>query len=518
MAKQTITIGSILGGIASAQYFAGEEQYNSAIAIDPDYPIGSGVKTSGAICPTVYDKFSGAGVTGYPKWIVNNPKNTLTYVYASDGKVVSYDSALGSETAVGTPTSGAGNGSAYYNNYVYFATPTDVSRLGPLNGSPSLANTFWTSTLSKTALTNTTYPSLRGTPIPNHAMHVHGDNNLYFCDFINGQGLIHKINTKKVTAEGDTDGTTSPSAYNVLDLPFGYYPTDIESYGTDLAVLAIQTVDSTVNQGRAALFLWDTTSSSFYRQIALQDPIATALLYHNGTLHIWSGNAVNGVRLSAYLGGETIRQIIFLEEGTPPFAGAVDVMANKVVFGGWTTTPSASASVFSFGSKNELLPKGTHNVVKTTSTGANQNVTALKSVLQSSNIKPQIVAGWGDDSAKGIDKLSTTGTFSAIWRSEVFNVGQPFSIQKIRIPLAKEVATNMTVTPKVYLDDDVTTGTALNAINTTYFSGKRNATYKGTDLKGLQAQHNIMLELNFAGTVSLPVIFPIIIEIDKLED
>ena len=66
MSKTTVTIDSILGGIAATQYYSGAEQYNSAIAIDPDYPIGTGIKTSGVICPTVYEKFSGANISGYP--------------------------------------------------------------------------------------------------------------------------------------------------------------------------------------------------------------------------------------------------------------------------------------------------------------------------------------------------------------------------------------------------------------------------------------------------------------------
>lgn len=523
MSKTSVKINSILSGRGPSKYFASPGQFTVSIAIDPDFPIGTETQASGAIHPTVYEEFSGANITGFPKFLMSNPKNTLLYAYASDGKVVSYTSALGSETLVGTPTSGAGNGAAYYNNYIYFATPTDVSRYGPLNNSPSLTNTVWTgATLGTlTALTNTTYPSLRGTPIPNHAMHVHGDGSLYFCDFINGQGLIHRINTKKVTDEGDTNGTTVASAYNVLDLPFGYYPTDIESYGTDLAILAIRTVDATANQGSAALFFWDATSSSFYRQITLPDPLATALLYANGILYCWSGNASNGVRLSAYLGGEIVRQVAFLEEGTPPLAGAVDVIGNKIVFGGWTSYPEATACVYAYGSKNELLPKGLHNIVRTTSAGTTPTCTAVKFFQQADFITPQIVVGWGDDTAgaggKGLDKLSTTGTYDAHYRSEVFNIGRPFNIESIIIPLGKAVAANMTITPKIFVDDDVTTGTSLTVINNTNFSGKKTIVYKSPSMKAIQAEHNFMLALEFTGTVSLPVLMPIEVTISVIE-
>src|SRR3990167_7695594 len=159
------------------------------------------------------------------------------------------------------------HGAEYYNNYIYLFTGTNVSRYGPLNNSPALAHNIWKGTTlgSLTALTNTTYPTLRGVTIPNHVSYVHGDGSMYFADFINGQGLIHRINTKKVTNEGDTNGTTVASAYNVLDLPFGFYPTAITNYSTATLIAGIYTVDTTINQGRSAFVLWDPTdTTSFY--------------------------------------------------------------------------------------------------------------------------------------------------------------------------------------------------------------------------------------------------------------
>ena len=510
-----VTFESILGGWSQTQYQGKKDTYQSSIAIDPDFPIGTDVRTSGMICPTVYEKFSSTNVTGFPKWILSNIKDEYIYTYMSDGKFVSYDNTLASETLIGTPTSGAGNGGAYYNNYIYLATPTDVSRYGPLSSSPTLVNNAWTgSTLgSLTALTNTTYPSLRGTPIPNHPMHVHVDNCLYVGDVSNGQGIINKINTKKTTYEGDTnDG----SAYNALDLPFGYWPTDIESYGTDLVILAIQTSSVVLNQGRAALFFWDCVSDSFYRVVKIPDPIGTALLNNNGILYIFSGNAVNGVRISYYSGGDSIKDSVYLEEGTPPFAGAVDDLGNRIVFGGWTTQPTASASVFAYGSKKADLPETLHNIVKTSSTGAIGTVTAVKFVQQSSNVKPQVIAGWGDASTYGIDKLSTSGTYASVWRSNVISVGMSFDIQEIRIPLGATLASGMTIVPKVYLDDGSTVKT-MTTINSTNFDG-RYAIFKRPEINDYSGSNNFYIELTFQGTTYCPVLLPLKIEIDIHQD
>ena len=397
MALKSIIINSILGGQSATQYFPDDKNsYQSSIAIDPDMPIGSQVKASGCLVPTVYEEFSGVNITGYPKWLLTNIKNALLYAYASDGKVVSYSAALGSETLIGTPTSGAGNGAVYYNNYLYFVTPTDVSRYGPLDGTPALVNSVWTgATLgSQTALTNTTYPTIQGVQLPNHPMHYHGDLSVYMADVVNGAGVLHRIKTTKTTAEGDTnDG----SSYNALDLPKGWFITDIDSWGLDVAILAIQVSSSTLEQGKAALFIWDpTNTNTFYRgPIYLPDTLGTALMNVNGRLYIWSGNAVAGCRLSEYIGGDSISEIAFIEDGQPPMAGAVDSCGGRLVWPITTTVPEASVSILGYGSKNDKLKKVIHNIARTTSTGSSGICTALKAVQQGSSTQ-KLVLGWGD--------------------------------------------------------------------------------------------------------------------------
>lgn len=235
---------------------------------------------------------------------------------------------------------------------------------------PSMVvNGVWTgATLgTQTALTNTKYPTLQGVDLPNHVAYVHGDGAMYFCDFKNGQGLIHKINTTRTTNEGDTNSVAAPSTYNVLDLPFGFYPTSICGFGTSLLIAGIYTTDDTINQGNAAFVLWDPTdTNSFYAgPIPLPDPLVTATLNVNGVVYIWTGNAQNGVRISTYTGGSSVQELVYLEEGYPPSQAAVDALGNRIVWGGRTTYPSVGASVWAWGSKRADLPAGLHNVMST---------------------------------------------------------------------------------------------------------------------------------------------------------
>jgi hypothetical protein len=519
--KKTLKINSIFGGQAPSRYYGAEGTFDQSLSIDPDFPIASSaVRTSGFVVPIGMSAFSGAQVTSHVVSIINNPKNTLTYVVLSNGRLISYDSALGTETLVGTVSGGAAVSGTYYNNYIYIFKPTNVSRYGPLNNSPSLTDDVWTgATLgTQSALTNTTYPSFNSVSIPNHIGHVHGDNSMYFTDFANGQGMLHRINTKKVTNEGDTNGTTVPSAYNVLDLPFGFYPTDIESFSTSVMIIGNYSSDGTINQGKSAFILWDpTNTSTFYLgPVFLEDPLATALLNVNGRINIWSGNGQNGFRISKYLGGESVTDIALFEEGFPPFATAVDAIGNKVIWGGTTTTPATSACVWSYGSKDSRLPNGVQNIIKTTSAGATPIVTALKYVQQSSNIQPKAVVAWRDGTTRGIDQYSATGTLGAIIRW-TFNIGQKFNLTRIRIPFGGAVAANTTITPKVWFDD-LSSSKSPTVINNTNYPSSRHIIYKTPELKDYIGKNNFTLEFAFSDTNPLPIALPILIDVEVWED
>lgn len=528
MAKEEYKIESILSGWTPTNYFGDDSSFNSSIGIDPDLPVGTDTKTSGVLVPSRYEKFSGTELTGAPLWILPNNKTNNSIVYTSTGLLHSFNSSITMRTTdeAGTAlpitiTGGAGNGAAFYNNFYYLAEATDISQYGGMDQGASIAKTenVWTGAkFSKAALTNTTYPTIQGIPIPNHPMHVHTDNSCYVGDVVAGQGVVHRLNTKKVTIEGDTNGTVVPSAFNALDLPFGFYPTDFESYGTDLVIAAIRTTDSTINQGSAALFFWDPTNTdTFYRQVALPDPLVTAVLNVNGILYCWTGNSVSGVRLSRYIGGETISEVAYDEDGTPPFAGAVDAIGSRLSWGAFTTYPEASASVMAYGSKNDSLPKGLHNIARATSTGTTPNITSARYIQQASSIAPKLIIGWNDASAKGLDKASITATFNSVWRSKPFNVNKRFVLKELNIPLAGAVDATTTMTTKIYLDD-ASSSVTLPTINNATYSGKRKVKYKAADLAQAAGANNFYIEVRWTGTTSMPILLPIVVKVDTNED
>lgn len=518
MAKRILRIKSVLGGQSASSYLNREGEFLASVGIDPGLPATSSAinKPSGAIVPTRYETFTGDAAsvfTGAPMWLETNPKNELLYAYLSSGKLMSYSGSYASETSIGTPTSGAGNGMKYYDNYIYLTTPTDVSRYGPLNGSPAIVNNYWTSTLSKTALTNTTYPSVRSLAFPNHAMHVHLGK-LYILDFKDGIGRVHFIQTTKTTVEGDTD---NGSTYNTtFAIPSGYYPFDLESYGSDLVIVCSQLIAGTpvIKQGKGMLFFWDTFSSKPYKGVEIPDALCSAILTHNGIPYTWSGAVEKGVRLHRYLGGNRLEPVTEFSEGTPPIAGAVDSLGNRITWGGLAVDPLEGAGIYALGYPHGLLPQGALNQIGIIPTAS--IVSSVKYVREDS-LQP--VIGWRNSNAFdnfGISKPSTTVSFggSVIWISEMFNIGQPFEVVKIRFPLSREVVSNISVTPKIYVDD-ISSSVDLDDINSTNFPNSELNAVFNCNVKG---KHNFCLQLRFTNTESLSILLPIEITINTLAD
>lgn len=519
MAKQIFTINTILPGWSPSEFFYLQGQFLSSIGIDPEMPRDdSSTKPSGLIRPTAMEKISADAITGVPVWMETNDKDANIYVYAKDGKVHTIASNLTMGTALnsGNAITGAtGNGLAYYNNYLYIALDADVGRYGPLNGTPTLDIDWWTNILSLTALTDTTYPTIKGVEIPNHAMYVHPANNrLYFCDVdANNIGIVSMIKTTKVTVEGDTNDVTVPSAYKVLDFYYGWYPTCISSIGTEIAVGLIYGVNTTTKQKNAQVAFWSTLpSDTGYNRIAdLPDPLITAMKNINGQLYVFSGSASGGMRISRYLGGQSFEEIYYADDQVPPLQGAVDYMLNRIVMGASTTTPAVSASVLAVGSKSKSLAMGVHNILKTTSAGTTPWVTCLKYVTQGATKQPLV--GWTDGSGKGIDKLSTSYKTS-IFRSQVYSIGRNGSVVNVRIPLAQAVAANQTIVVKIISDDGAVT-TTLGTINSTIYTDSQR-------FINLTApaffKNNFLLEITFSGTALAVVSLPIQITVEYLNE
>lgn len=364
MPIQTIKIETIFDGQQPSQLFGQADEFLASIGIDPDMPrtdTATDKKAGGVIRPVNYEKLSGSNVDSYPIAILTTPKDSNVYTILKNGKVISYNSSLGSETLIGQLRERNAEGAWYYNNYIYITTSVNVARYGPLDGTPSLNNTWWSS-LSLTAMTINDYPqTLLSVPYLKHHGISHVDGSSYFLDYINGTGYVHQITTSKNTNEGDTN---NGSEYGLLDFPFNYMPLSICSMGNNMVVSASLTQNGNIQQGKAAWFFFNPadTIPSFYHVVHLPDTICPAMIYANGYLYGWAGDLDGGYRLVRYLGGDTVETLKYIEEGNAPMQNAIDAIANKLLWAADSTIPMTASGVYGYGSKSDLFPRGLHHV------------------------------------------------------------------------------------------------------------------------------------------------------------
>lgn len=521
--KFTIRIDSVLGGETSFKYFSKNEgQFTKSLGIDPDMEATVGDNTaSGFLVPVPSTKISSATITAEPLWQVTNPKDELVYVYDQSGKVYSVDLSTYTVTALNSGnalSSASGNGAAYYDNYIYFAKNADICRYGPLNGAVGFTENYWTSSLSLTAPTNTTYPAIKiGTSkVPNHPMHVHVDDKLYFGDVTSGNlGIVSYIKTSKASVEGDTN---NGSTYNALDLGQGIWPTALESYGTDLVIAGFE---GSVSSGRsvgkkAKLYFWDTIGSSFQKEVELPDPLCSALLNVNGILYAFTGNpGDSGVRVLRFIGGYTFEEVGYLEDSQPPFEGAVASVMGKVLFGGYSTSMGDFGCLYALGSKVSGVSTGLFTPMRATATtGTGTGVLSIAIPENTNLTDTQYFLGWRDGTNFGIDRNATTYG-NAKFISGTFRIGKPFVVEEVHIPLAQAVAANMNVIVKIVADQG-STSTTMGTINSTNYSGSERNIYLRQTAYG---KHDLYLDLRWtsASTSLLSIGLPITISGEYIE-
>ena len=510
--QQTLQIDSIDGGIQPSFHEGSDTQYLGGIAIDPEARFNSSYSQGAmGIIPTMNTKFSGGKISAAPMWIFPSGKDTNVYVNTADGALLAY--GVGTETLVGIASAGAGDGACYHNDYVYMATSADIARYGPLDNSPAFSNYAWTGAAlgSQQPLSATSFPFANVITYPKHPMHVHNDGNLYFGDYISASGrpTINKIVT-------DNNGTNTASLRRALDLPYNYVINDIESFGNDLAILCSWqskwTSGAVLKVGRAALFVWDTFSSVPYKQIDLSDPIGTAMINHNGILKIFSGQLSNYVRLTGFMGGNNITPLEYIGEGSPPPPGAIDVFSDQLAWGAYGFYPSNFCGVMTKGFKNAKLPNDSRNVIiQISDSGTPSLVTALNFGNTGSSKYP--IVGWATGTPSyGLDRTGS-GTLNARWRSKLFNIGQEFTITRIRIPLGAPVDATTSITPSIYVDNEYAI-TSIPVISNTVYSGKTVIDLK-TTIKG---SVNFSLDLVWGSTTAMPIAFPITFTVETLKD
>lgn len=554
MAKKPfeIRIESILGGMSNSLLYAGQDEYGESFAVDPDstyyesFSFISGKETllnqpMGAISPVKSRNISGL-TAGATSWIVpppvlnSSPGASPDYIYVYDSVGSVYVST--SSTAIiglGDLNDGgdaSGNGAEYYDNYMYFARDTTIARYGPMDGTASFTDDYWSGTLSKTALTNNLYPKGQYAPsdTPNHILKRHSDGRMYIGDVVDNQGVIHYISTTKTTTEGDTD---NGSKYNALDLPYGYWPTAIESFGDQLVIALC---DGNINGRnyfngqRAKIVFWDTVSDSYNLIIDFQypDPFISKIMNVNGELYIFSGYASQelGMRVTKYIGGISFQEVAYYKSSYLPSPGAFAHDLKRIYFGSNYTPVDPTNSEASYGRPainaiGSVIGSmgGVHSVMGVNSSMAT-NITSL-SIGESG-----FWAGWSGIDVGGISKKGAAVSDNIhgeknVWRSSYFRVGRRFKLNKLKLDFVQQLqdisgnSTSKEVTPSIWVDSGSFVHTLTTINETNYPDINRSVVIRPENLVG---ENGFFLHCEWDTDEPLSIALPIVIEGEYLDD
>jgi len=493
-----ITLNSINNGQQAQEDFPIEGGYNFSIAIDTDAPANLDETvslSSGMITPVTFAVDSGFdGVSGINEPVIDIfipgvEDSTRMYTVTRDGKVVrclAIGDALSSFSEVADFT-GEPTGAIYYKDFIYaFGTTSnndDVAKYGPLTGTPVVTNNAWTADFSLTELNDDFFlPQIDNVEQAKHWAYHHVDDAVYFADYVDGKGTVHKL---KTTSDGTNDG----SAYNVLDLPSGYKITSFTGYGNDLVIGAMKWNDAGSSSGaiaEPALFFWDTISDSFYKVVEIPEwSVLTALINKGGTIYVFGGTNDDGHGIGVFDGAQGVTQLAFLPYGHSPYAGAVAIYGERIVWGSREPNSSNNAVLYAMGDKDPRVSTTAIQCVgKANLHTGDMLITAIIYPYQDSGIFPKIVMGtFSDDNPVGndtaLEQVDSSATQNSVIEFGQFSIGQPFRIDKIRLPLGEAVASGVIITPSLLIDDRQDTYT-LPIINNTNYPAKRNIIFKKT--------------------------------------
>jgi hypothetical protein len=114
-------------------------------------------------------------------------------------------------------------------------------------------------------------------------------------------------------------------------------------------------------------------------------------------------------------------------------------------------------------------------------------------------------------------KKGTTYTF-ALWRSEVYKIGEPFKVNKIRLLLAVPMTSGQVILPTLRFDND-TIQSIGNTINVTNYPNSDQVITLTEDnfSQRVIGANSFFLELQCTGNSLAAITFPITIEIEKIE-
>ena len=127
--------------------------------------------------------------------------------------------------------------------------------------------------------------------------------------------------------------------------------------------------------------------------------------------------------------------------------------------------------------------------------------------------------GWavtsGDGEKNGIDwQGNTYNNAEKWWWSQMYRIGHPYKITKIRVPLAERFKANQQLNISIFRDDNSDQQEQKIFTNTDY-NNKRALVWRPNNMTG---DHNFWMEIQWTGSAICTVNLPIVIEYELIGD
>lgn len=149
--------------------------------------------------------------------------------------------------------------------------------------------------------------------------------------------------------------------------------------------------------------------------------------------------------------------------------------------------------------------------------GLLDDVAIFNSALSSTTVSALYNGTLSAAGACGLDKLSTSATYQAVWTSKVINIGKEFILNQISIPLAKAIDATTSIEVRIFVDG-LTSYLSLPVINSTNFGNRKRVIYKQSDLADCIGENNFYIRLVWSGTTEMPILMPIDVDVDVRQD
>jgi hypothetical protein len=433
MENKPIIIDNFQKGIADSPLLGFGKMLNVDISTRP----GTAMINYSAV------KTSSTNVTGTPNWMVKDADTGIVYAFTSDNKLHKNASSWAVK-AGNTTSSGNGNGMVIWNGYIltFRSGQTDAF---------NISGESWTNGFQAITTDTSWHPSLVGQ-----------DDILY----IGSQNVIQTFT--EVGAFNPADSGTWTFGTTALDLPTGYKINCLAELGDKL--YAGTQFGTGVYGGRADIFPWDRTSSSFELPIRLPEDGIHQMLTVGNLLYVVAGRNHN-----IYVTNDSSFELVYKQR----------LIDNR---GGAYLNPKPGAIIFHkgrlftgvSGSGDATNPYGVYSL--DTKTG----VWNFENQLSSGNTDGDVIigalcsetddifhVGWNYNSASwGIDQVGATvynTAYETLLESTLYKVGSKYNKRTFQY-IEFELADAMVSTDGVRLSYRENLGDDWTTIGTTTYA------------------------------------------------